>query len=293
MRECGMAINVVWIAYGVDYAVSLFLADNRWLWFRHNILLLLTLVLPIFRPLRLLRLIPMLHIFNRSAGAATRGRIALYASVAILMLIYVCALAEFSAERGAPDATITSFPLALWWALVTVTTVGYGDVYPVTAMGRIIAVGLMMTGIALIGIVSAMISSWIIDQVNRPRTSELIADAQSTDTTTTKHGTNTDTSTEQVTLVNPPDSDSSNAAELRFMHAEILRLADSVGQLNAELARTRRITKRHTRDVEHHGSIINQSTNHTPAEPHIDHPAAGTQMHTESVDHDKSSHNEQ
>ncbi len=69
------------------------------------------------------------------------------------MLIYVGALAEYSVEHKAPGATITSFPLSIWWAFVTVTTVGYGDVYPVTTLGRFIAIILMITGIAVIGIV--------------------------------------------------------------------------------------------------------------------------------------------
>lgn len=228
-QGCLIAINTVWAVYGIDYLVKLFLAQDKWLWFRRNILLLLTLALPIFRPLRMLRLIPMLHIFNRSAGAMTRGRITLYASSAILMLIYVGALAEYSAEHLAPNATITTFPLSLWWAFVTVTTVGYGDVYPVTDTGKIVAVGLMLTGIALIGIVSAMISSWIIDQVN-----------------VTKKPNDDSTS-----------SSSLNGAEMRLIRAEMLRLADSVSQLNAELKRTHRITtkKHHIHKLTHHDGL--------------------------------------
>ena len=230
LQGCFIAINTVWVVYGVDYVVELFLAPNKWLWFRKNILLLLTLALPIFRPLRMLRLIPMLHIFNRSAGAMTRGRITLYATSAILMLIYVGALAEYSAEHLAPNATITTFPLSLWWAFVTVTTVGYGDVYPVTDTGKIVAVGLMLTGIALIGIVSAMISSWIIDQVNVTKKPDGAGSASSS---------------------------SYNDAEMRLMRAEMLRLADSVGQLNAELKRTHRITtKKHpVRETTHHDGL--------------------------------------
>nr|WP_268884738.1 potassium channel family protein [Bifidobacterium longum] len=61
---------------------------------------------------------------------------------------------------------MTDFGTALWWAFVTVTTVGYGDFSPVTFQGKIIAVVLMFTGIALIGIVTATLASWIVDQVN-------------------------------------------------------------------------------------------------------------------------------
>ena len=80
--------------------------------------------------------------------------------------MYVGALAVYSVERGASGSTITDFGTALWWAFVTVTTVGYGDFSPVTFQGKIIAVVLMFTGIALIGIVTATLASWIVDQVN-------------------------------------------------------------------------------------------------------------------------------
>ena len=134
---CETVINVIWVVFVVDYVVSLWLADDRWRWFKHNLFTLLTIALPMLRPLRLLRL-----------------------------LMYVGALAVYSVEREASGSTITDFGTALWWAFVTVTTVGYGDFSPVTFQGKIIAVVLMFTGIALIGIVTATLASWIVDQVN-------------------------------------------------------------------------------------------------------------------------------
>ena len=69
------------------------------------------------------------------------------------------------AERGAPDANIAGFDDALWWGVTTITTVGYGDQFPVTDQGRLIAVALMLTGIALLGIVTATIASWFIERL--------------------------------------------------------------------------------------------------------------------------------
>lgn len=163
---CETIINVIWVAFVIDYAVSLYLADDRWQWFKHNLFTLLTIALPMLRPLRLLRLLTVLHVLNRTSGMAVRGRITVYAVGAVIMLMYVGALAVFSVERGARGSTITDFGTALWWAFVTVTTVGYGDFSPVTFQGKIIAVVLMFTGIALIGIVTATLASWIVDQVN-------------------------------------------------------------------------------------------------------------------------------
>ena len=61
---------------------------------------------------------------------------------------------------------VVDYVVSLWWAFVTVITVGYGDFSPVTFQGKIIAVVLMFTGIALIGIATATLASWIVDQVN-------------------------------------------------------------------------------------------------------------------------------
>lgn len=90
----------------------------------------------------------------------------MYVSATVTMLVFIGSLAVLDAERYAPHATITTFPRALWWTFVTITTVGYGDYTPVTATGRIIAFVLMLAGIALIGVVTATLASWIVDEVS-------------------------------------------------------------------------------------------------------------------------------
>ncbi|WP_262500265.1 ion channel [Phycicoccus endophyticus] len=77
----------------------------------------------------------------------------------------MASLAILDAERGHPDATITRFGDALWWTATTATTVGYGDLYPVTTEGRLVAAALMLAGIALIGVITATFASWLIDRV--------------------------------------------------------------------------------------------------------------------------------
>jgi voltage-gated potassium channel len=76
------------------------------------------------------------------------------------------------AERDAPGAHITTFPDALWWAATTVTTVGYGDTFPVTGTGRLVAVALMVVGISLVSIITATIAAWFIDQTRGAATAE-------------------------------------------------------------------------------------------------------------------------
>ncbi|GIL37047.1 potassium channel family protein [Phycicoccus sp. DTK01] len=154
-----------WAAFLVDYLVRLRLASHRVEFVRHNLIDLAVVVLPLLRPLRLLRLVTLLAVLNRKAGGSLRGRVSVYVAGAALMVILVASLAELQAERGAPGALIRTFGDALWWAATTVTTVGYGDLYPVTTQGRWVAVGLMLAGIALIGVVTATFASWLIEQV--------------------------------------------------------------------------------------------------------------------------------
>ncbi|MDQ1597927.1 MAG: voltage-gated potassium channel, partial [Microbacteriaceae bacterium] len=120
---------------------------------------------PILRPLRLLRLVTLLSVLQRTAGMAFRGRVVLYVAGASMLLVFVAALAVLDAERSAPGATITTFGNALWWAFVTITTVGYGDFTPITITGRLIAGALMLGGVALLGIVTATLASWIVERV--------------------------------------------------------------------------------------------------------------------------------
>lgn len=89
----------------------------------------------------------------------------MYAVTGTLLLVFVASLAMLDAERAAPSGNIKTFPDALWWAIATVTTVGYGDYAPTTGTGRCIAVGLMVAGIALLGVVTATLASWLVQKV--------------------------------------------------------------------------------------------------------------------------------
>ena len=89
-----------------------------------------------------------------------------YAASTTLLLVLIAALAVYQTERDAPGADITTFGDALWWACVTIPTVGYGDLSPVTTEGRCIAVAMNICGIALIGTVTATIASWLVETVS-------------------------------------------------------------------------------------------------------------------------------
>ena len=138
---CQLVTWAAWALFVVDYATRFALSRDRHAFVRGNVLDLAVVALPLLRPLRLLRLIALLSLLNRYAGGSLRGRVAVYVAGSTSLVLFVASLAVLDAERGAKDATITTFGDALWWAMTPVTTVGYGDRYPVTAQGRFIAVG--------------------------------------------------------------------------------------------------------------------------------------------------------
>lgn len=158
-------LAAAWSVFTVDYLVRLSLATNRRDWFFRHVLDLALVVLPVFRPLRMLRLVTLFAVMHRSTGGTLRGRVVFYAISSTVLLVGVAALAMLDAERHADGSEITSYGQALWWAIVTITTVGYGDISPVTVTGRVIAVSLMIGGIALLGIVTATLASWLIEQI--------------------------------------------------------------------------------------------------------------------------------
>ena len=170
---------VMWATWGifvVDYLANLWLAGDRSTWFIRNLHELVIVALPFFRPLRLLRLVTLLSVLHRTLGDTLRGRVVTYVVGSATMLVFVGALAVLDAEQSAPDAKIITFGDALWWAMTTITTVGYGDMYPVTPIGRMVAAALMMSGIAVLGVVTASIASWLVQRVED--TAEAVSEAE-------------------------------------------------------------------------------------------------------------------
>jgi voltage-gated potassium channel len=164
---CDVLDYAIWIVFAIDLVVRLVLADRRGNYLLHHIPDLLVVALPILRPLRLLRLVVLLRVLNRRATDSLRGRVALYVGGATVIILFCASLAVLDAERHSSHSNIATFGDALWWSVTTVTTVGYGDHYPVTTEGRFVAVGLMLAGIALIGVVTASFATWLLDRVRQ------------------------------------------------------------------------------------------------------------------------------
>ncbi|MCS6783989.1 MAG: potassium channel family protein [Candidatus Caldarchaeum sp.] len=95
-----------------------------------------------------------------------------YLFAASATVVFVGTVSAFLLEVGVPDSKIRDVGDAFWWALATVTTVGYGDVVPVTVAGRIIGSILMVTGIAIIGVFISSLGSALLS-LSKPETSPL------------------------------------------------------------------------------------------------------------------------
>lgn len=162
---CHLVTWVTWALFTVDLVVRVVMANQRARYLLRHWMDVLIIFLPLLRPLRLLRLVTLLGVVNRRAGSRLRGRIAVYVAGGSVLLGLCAALAVLDAERTSSEANIATFGDAIWWAMTTMTTVGYGDQFPVTATGRIVGVALMVAGIALLGVVTATFASWLIDAV--------------------------------------------------------------------------------------------------------------------------------
>lgn len=162
---------LIWVVFTADYVIRLYLAPERWRFVRTHPLDLLIIVLPFLRPLRALRLLRLLRVgsvlglAHRQARRSMHARVSAYVGAAVVVVIAVAAVAMVDAERGAEGANITTLPDALWWAATTVTTVGYGDRFPVTGLGRAIAVALMVVGIALLGVITASVAAFFVSRL--------------------------------------------------------------------------------------------------------------------------------
>jgi voltage-gated potassium channel len=171
-----LASWTVWAAFVIDFLARLYMADERRRYAVSHWYDVALIVLPMLRPLRLLRLLAFARVLNRSAAGSLVGRVSAYVAGTALMALGLGALAALDAEQDAPNANITTFGDALWWSATTVTTVGYGDHFPVTTTGRLVAVALMLVGIACIGAITAGVAAWLVAQVDADARSDGVAD---------------------------------------------------------------------------------------------------------------------
>ena len=178
---------LIWAIFAVEYALKLYLSPNRRLFVRRNIPDLIIVLVPFLRPLRILRSARLLRLLRLSRVLAfaadglgevrgvLRSRGLSYVLLVVVAVLLAGAGLVYEFERHIDGANIKSFPDALWWAATTVTTVGYGDRFPTSAAGRGTAVALMMTGIALFGVITATIAAYFVEQKSERSDDELVS----------------------------------------------------------------------------------------------------------------------
>lgn len=133
---------------------------------KHNWLGILALMAPMLRSLAVLRVLVVL----RGIAPFMQSRVSklsFYVGTALPLIIFTASVSVLEAEGANPDANIRSLSDAIWWSLVTVTTVGFGDRYPVTTEGRAVASLLIFVGIALFSTLTAVIASWVLAEKNQ------------------------------------------------------------------------------------------------------------------------------
>lgn len=164
---------IVCAIFFADFLISLYGAANRWRYLRTWGWLDLLSSIPtvdvtrwgrVARVVRVFRVMRGLRATKLLAGLVVRRRaenIFLAASLIALLLLVFCSVAVLHFESG-PDSNIQTPDDAFWWAVATITTVGYGDRFPVTGEGRIVAMVLMAAGVGLFGTFSGFLAAWFL-----------------------------------------------------------------------------------------------------------------------------------
>jgi len=153
---------VSWVAFAADLLFGIYKSSDKAQFLKKHPLEILAVVLPFLRPLRLLRFISFGTLVFEKVNLGKSIAITFKVIVTALFLTYLAGIEITMAERGKPGATIESIGDGFWWAITTLTTVGYGDIYPTTTEGRFIAVGLMISGICVLGFISATVAAWFV-----------------------------------------------------------------------------------------------------------------------------------
>jgi voltage-gated potassium channel len=169
--------SFIWALFAVDLIVKTAITPHRLPYLRRHWLEVLVVIVPFFRFLRILRI----FIFGSRAWVGFRRLVHVdFLLVYGIGLVTIASTVVASIEGG-EQGSINSFTDALWWAVVTITTVGYGDMVPVTAAGRAVAAVLMLGGVAFFSGVTANLASFLVkgDDTEKKALSQLTKEIES------------------------------------------------------------------------------------------------------------------
>ena len=158
----------IWGAFTIDLLIRVRLAEQPGSYLARHWYDVAFIMLPFLRSLRLLRMIITLRMFGRAAAVSLASQVLVYVLGTAVLAILVGAETVLAFERDATGSNIATFEESLWWAVVTVATVGYGDFYPVTSGGRLVDAILMFLGIGLVGSTTGAVASWLVSSATKP-----------------------------------------------------------------------------------------------------------------------------
>jgi len=153
---------ICWLAFAVDLVYGILKADNRKNYLKRHPLEIASVLLPFLRPLRLMRVISFGGLAIQKVAVGRQIAITFKVVLTSIFIAYISAVQITITERAVEGSNIKNFGDGLWWAITTVTTVGYGDRYPTTTEGRFLAVLLMIMGISLVGAITASVAAWFV-----------------------------------------------------------------------------------------------------------------------------------
>ena len=156
--------DIIWVIFIFDFLLRFALAPDKWPFLRRNVVELVAVILPMFRSLGMFRVLIALGFLIR-VGQSLRSRVNIYLGLILPLLIYTSSLGIWEIERRAEGANILTFEDSIWWAFVTVSTIGYGDFSPITFEGRTIAVILMITRIGIVSVITANLATWFLQRI--------------------------------------------------------------------------------------------------------------------------------
>ena len=167
---------LIWIAFVLEYGIRLYLAPNKRHFVSHNVIDLVFVLIPFLRPLRIVRsarafallrafrgTVVLLRAVDAVQDVLRRHKLG-YTLLIALVVVVGSGLLVATIEDADPAHNIKSIPDGLWWAVTTITTVGYGDRFPVTPIGRSIGAGVMILGIGLFGLLAASLASLLVEK---------------------------------------------------------------------------------------------------------------------------------
>jgi voltage-gated potassium channel len=153
---------VSWVAFATDLIYGLIKAKSKKQYLKKHPLEVAAVLLPFLRPLRLMRVISFGGLAIQKVAIGRQFAITIKVFLASIFVAYISAVQMTITERAVEGSNIKNFGDGIWWAITTVTTVGYGDRYPTTTEGRFLAVALMIMGISLMGVITASVAAWFV-----------------------------------------------------------------------------------------------------------------------------------